>query len=156
MNSNVFVRTVDHDYALATWDQVLIQLWRGPMTSAAMNELRVQAKRFQTESRGPICSLSVVERRSPPPSDELRRALSAFYRENASAMAQQVVVAEGGGFRSALVRGVGIALSALAPKMLPFKFVPEVADAAKLISPHLSPKSGGSNGLLKAVEFLRQ
>ncbi len=155
MHPNLVFLTVDENHALATWDRVLIQLWRGPVTQFAASNLRVQTRKFQDQSQVPICSLAIVEPTSPAPADELRRDLSSFYRENAQKMVKQVVVAEGGGFRAALVRGVGIALSTLAPQMLPFKFVSSVGEAATVLEPHLSSRAGRAKGLLNAIDVMR-
>jgi hypothetical protein len=81
--------------------------------------------------------------------------MSAFHREIAPFMKEQIVVAEGSGFRSALVRSIGVALSAISPKSLPFKFASGIDEAAALIRPHLSAAAGGSDGLKRALAELR-
>lgn len=70
-------------------------------------------------------------------------------------MVLAVVVAEGGGFRAALVRGVGIALSTMMPHRVPFKFVSEVEEALALLGPHLSKAGRGVAGLRDALGKLR-
>lgn len=126
------------------------------MTAESVETLRRVGKAFVAANREPVSTLSIVESTSPAPSDKLRGALSAFYRELAPQMKEQIVVAEGSGFRSALVRSVGLALSAIAPKSLPFKFVGGVEEAAILIRPHLSPASGGAAGLQDAIKQVRE
>jgi len=143
-------------YCFATWDRVLLQIWRLEVTAESVETLRRIGKAFVAESREPVSTLSIVESTSPAPSDRLRGALSAFYRELAPQMKEQIVVAEGSGFRAALVRSVGLALSAVAPKSLPFKFVGGVEEAAVLIRPHLSPAAGGAAGLQEAIKYVRE
>ena len=145
----------DSAYCIATWDRVLLQIWRQEVTAEAVENLRRIGKAFVYESREPVSTLSIVESTSPAPSDKLRGALSAFYRELAPQMKEQIVVAEGSGFRAALVRSVGLALSAVAPKSLPFKFVGGVEEAAILIRPHLSANAGGVAGLQEAIKSVR-
>jgi hypothetical protein len=45
----------------------------------------------------------MVESTSPPPNDKVRGPMSAVYRDAAPFMKEQIVVAEGSGFRPALV-----------------------------------------------------
>jgi len=70
-------------------------------------------------------------------------------------MHMSVVVAEGGGFRGALVRAVGVTLTTLMPHSSKFKFVNDLNAAARLIAPHLPPGSGGEDALIRATEELR-
>ena len=122
----------------------------------AATELGKVGRIFLTEHPGVPCnSLSIVESRSPPPSDGVRKALSACYRDFAPRMKHQIFVAEGSGFRSALVRGVGLTVSTFAPSLLPFKFAASVDEAAMTIAPSLSIKPGGADGLKAAIESLR-
>jgi hypothetical protein len=85
----------------------------------------------------------------------VRKELSAFFKELAPQMRHQLFVGEGSGFRAALVRGVGLAVSTIAPSLLPFKFAGSLDEAAVIIAPQLSPKAGGAEGLKAAVAFLR-
>ena len=149
------IKILEPGYCIATWDRVLLQIWRLEVTNEAVENLRRIGRAFVLESKQPVSSLSIVESTSPPPSDKLRGALSAFYRDLAAQMKEQIVVAEGSGFRSALVRSVGLALSAISPKTLPFKFVGGVEEAAVLIRPHLTPAAGGVAGLQQAIKDVR-
>jgi hypothetical protein len=151
----VAIQKLDRDYCIATWDCVLIQMWRREVTAEAVRHLIEIARRFNNEQARPICSIAVIERTSPPPSERVRSSLSHFYRGSAADFAVAAIVAEGGGFRSALVRGVGAALSMLAPKALPFEFVATVRAAALIIGSHLSPLSGGTHALERSVEQVR-
>jgi hypothetical protein len=135
------IRIVDREHCVATWDRVLLQIWRLEVTQGAVDELYKIGRQFVSEHKEPLNMLTIVEPTSPAPSDKVRASLSGLYRELAPNMKEQIVVAEGSGFRSALVRSVGIALSTIAPRSLPFKFVSSVDEAASMIRPHLSPKA---------------
>jgi hypothetical protein len=50
-----------------------------------------------------------------------------------------VVVAEGGGFRAALVRAVGVTLTTLLPHSSKFKFENDLDTTIRLLEPHLMP-----------------
>ena len=132
-----------------------MQIWRLEVTPEAVESLTKIGRAFVYDSKDPVSSLAIVESTSPPPSDKLRGALSTFYRDLAPRMKEQIMVAEGSGFRAALVRSVGLALSAISPNSLPFKFVGGVDEAAALIRPHLSPGAGGIEGLQRAIKDLR-
>lgn len=150
------IRTVDRNHAVATWDRVLLQVWRGVVTPEAVQELLAVGRALIREHPGQRCSsLSVVESVSPPPNERVRPLLSACYRELAPEMRLQLFVAEGSGFRAAIVRGVGLAVSTFAPSFLPFKFASSVREAAVAIEPQLSARAGGSEALIEAVADLR-
>jgi hypothetical protein len=151
------IRSIDANHCFATWDRVLLQIWRGEATLEAAKALQGIGAAFIKECAGQSCnSLSIVESTSPPPADKVRPVLSACYRDFAPNMRHQFFVAEGSGFRVALVRGVGLAVSALAPRLLPFKFASSIEEAARAMEPMLSQTSGGAAGLEAAVEQLRQ
>ena len=150
-------RTHDADHCVVTWDRVLIQVWRFATTREAIADLDAVTRAFLTEQRTgrKICSVAIVEHTSPPPGEYVRGDLSRFYREHTPSMHEAIIVPEGGGFRAAMVRGVGVALSTLAPRSLPFKFVDSIRSAANLIGPHLAPEAGGAMGLASVIEEAR-
>jgi hypothetical protein len=152
-----FVRTLDRNHVVGTWDRVLIQVWRGEVTPDAVQRLAEAGRDLVGKHEGAVCSsLSVIESTSPPPNDRVRPLLSSCYRELAKGMPLQLFVAEGSGFRAAIVRGVGVAVSTFAPSLLPFKFASTVREAALAIAPRLSPRAGGSEALVKAIAELRR
>jgi len=157
MTATPVVRYLDRNAALAIFDRVLLQVWRGEATLQAVQRLHEIGRELVARYDGVVCSsLSVVESTSPPPNDRVRPLLAACYRELAPHVVHQLFVAEGSGFRVALVRGVGLAVSALAPSFLPFKFASSVSEAARIIAPTLSLQAGGGPALEGAVELLRQ
>jgi hypothetical protein len=142
-------------YCFATWDRVLIEIWRLAVSAEIVAERNRIARMFMLEERQPISSLSIIEPLSPPPSDSARAELATFSRDLVPKMGVAVIVAEGGGFRAALVRGVGITLTTLMPHRVPFKFVHDVQEATVILAQHLSPAAGGAAGLERAVHDLR-
>jgi len=156
MAEGMITRSLDADHAVVTWDRVLIQVWRLGITPDAITDLERVARSYASEQPGgKISSISIIERTSPPPPEHVRKDLSRFYKNLAPQLHEAIIVAEGGGFRAALVRGVGVALSSLAPKSLPFKFVDTIRSASITIGPHLSPGSGGASELEAVVERVR-
>jgi hypothetical protein len=145
------IRAIDRDHCVAVWDRVLVQVWHLATTPAAVRQLNVIARALLAETCSPISSIAIVEPTSPPPDDAVRTLLSKFYRDLAPRMNEQLVVAAGGGFRGAIVRAVGLTLSTLAPRTLPFRFVGTLAEATALIAPHLSPAAAGGEASLRRV-----
>lgn len=150
------IRTLDRNHAVATWDRVLLQVWRGDVTPQAVQQLLDVGNELIRQHPGHRCSsLSVVESASPPPNERVRPLLSSCYRELAPGMRLQLFVAEGSGFRAAIVRGVGLAVSTFAPSLLPFKFASSIREAAVAIGPQLSERAGGPDALVAAVSQVR-
>ena len=135
---------------------MLIQVWRGEVTPESVQGLLEAGRGLIRRHPHELCSsLSVIERSSPAPNDRIRPLLSACYRELSVRMPLQLFVAEGSGFRAALIRGVGVAVSTFAPSLLPFKFASSVSEAATTIAPQLSRQAGGKEALVAAVAELR-
>jgi hypothetical protein len=150
------VRSIDDGHVVATWDRVFIQIWRGEATPRAVDAMANAGRVWLRELAGnPGSSLSIVESTSPPPNERARPLLSAFYRELSPHVRHQLFVAEGSGFRVALVRGVGLAVSTLAPSFLPFRFVSTVPEAAGLLTTVLSQAAGGATAVVEAVADVR-
>jgi hypothetical protein len=150
----VSIEAVDAEHAVGVWGDTLIEVWRGNAYAPAMAAMSAVARILVTRAPGRATCVFIVEASSPPPDDQARRVLAKFSREIVAKMAVAVVVAEGGGFRASLVRGVGIALTALLPHRVPFKFVNAVTEAWPLVSPHL-PRGTGLSDMLEAVQQVR-
>lgn len=151
----VDVRVADEAHAVATWGRTFIQIWRGAPTGKSSAHINRLAAEFAAAGSFPATSLFIVEARSPSPDDETRKNFATFSRDIVSHMKLAIIVSEGGGFRGALVRAVGVALTTILPHRSNFKFVNDVDTAAELLGPHLVPGSGGPPGVLRVVEEVR-
>lgn len=129
----------DSDYCLATWRQTALALWVGPPTVDQVKRISAQCKLLLANGKGPVTYLGVIERSSPAPTDPVRKEFAIWSRDVVSKLSMAVMVAEGGGFRAALVRGVGIALTVLLPHQVPFKFVGSVEEGLDLMGRVLPP-----------------
>jgi hypothetical protein len=152
---HALVRVVDDVHVVGVWGTTLIQIWRGAPTSTLTAEMNRIASGLVASSRHPVSSLFIVERQSPTPDDEARKDFATFSRDIVSRMVVSVVVAEGGGFRGALVRAVGVTLTTILPHSSKFRFVGDVASAVQLIEPHLEPGNRNGGALLAAADELR-
>lgn len=156
MTVPVSLRVVTAGHVVATWDRVFINIWRGETTPSAVAQMADAARGWLREMVGKPCRiLAVIERGAPPPDERARALLSAFFRESSASMGQPLFVAEGSGFRIAWVRGVVLAVSALAPSLLPFQFASTLPEAGAQLEPLLTPEAGGAAGLVEAVEQCR-
>ena len=151
----VDVRALDDAHVVGTWGRTLIQIWRGAPTAAASAEVNRIATEFVAADPFLATSLFVVEPRSPAPEDETRKNFATFSRDIVAHMSLAVIVSEGGGFRGALVRAVGVTLTTVIPHRSHFKFVNDLEVAAQLLKPHLLPGSGGAEALIRTAEELR-
>ena len=151
----VAVRALDDAHVVGTWGRTLIQIWRGVPTAKASADINQFAREFVAADPFLATSLFVVEPRSPAPEDETRRNFATFSRDIVGHMSLAVIVSEGGGFRGALVRAVGVTLTTVIPHRSHFKFVNDLDVAAQLLKPHLLPGSGGAEALIRATEQLR-
>lgn len=156
MTNALEVRSLTENHCFATWDRLLVIVWRREVTPEGVATLAKIGRAFVDALGTPVSCLTIVESTSPPPSDKVRGSMAAFHREVNPSMKQQIVVAEGSGFRSALVRSIGVALSTISPRTLPFKFVAGIDEAAVMIQPHLSRTAGGADGMKTALRDLRQ
>lgn len=147
----IIVRTRDH--SIAVWNNVVIDIWRGAAT--ATEQRKVQDACEAAAARGAACYLGIVERDSPPPDEAARAQLAKWSRDTVPKLAAAAIVAAGGGFRAAMVRGVGVALTALMPHRVPFKFFGTVDEGCYYIAQKLPREAGGVAALREAVETLR-
>src|SRR5258706_13832197 len=101
------VRSIDRDHAVASWDCLLLQIWRGVATPRAVQGLGDAGRALLAAHPGGACSsLSIIEAKSPPPSEQLRPWLANVYREVGPGMRQRLYVAEGSGFHAAIGSGM--------------------------------------------------
>jgi hypothetical protein len=149
---NIRIVLMDRDHCIATWNQTVIEIWRGVATVTGVIHMIKTCEKLLENGKGNVTYLAILERSAPPPSEQVRTILAQWSREVVPRMAGAVLVTEGTGFRAALVRGVGIALTALLPHRVPFKFAGTVDEALTLLAPLMPASVGGSNGLRLAVE----
>jgi hypothetical protein len=145
----------DPDHCIAVWQQTVIHIWRGQPTVETVAKMVATCNDLISTGRAPVTCLGIVERSSPPPEEPVRAALAQWSRDVVPKMVGAVFVAEGSGFRAALVRGVGLALTTLMPHRIPFKFVTNVDEAIDHLAPKLPVASGGAPVLRSVVERLR-
>lgn len=143
------------DHSLAIWGPVVIDVWHGAVTVAEQRLVYDACESAVARGKGDALYLGVVERDSPPPNEQARSALARWSRDVVPKMSAAAIVAAGGGFRSAMVRGVGVALTALMPHRVPFKFFGTVEEGVIYLAPKLPATAGGTAAMREVVENLR-
>ena len=143
---------------VGTLDRTLIQFWRGVATLDAMTEMNRIAARLIDADPFPATSLFITWRhRRRPPSPSRGSSSAKFSNEAVGRMKFAVVVAEGSGFRAAIVRGAGLTLHD--PQPVPLELQVRGRRAGRRLpcsSRHLPPRTGGAKWLLDAAEALRR
>jgi hypothetical protein len=137
----------------ATWHNVLIHIQKGSPTPASIPNLTAAAKAILLKHKTFVFIL-IVEPQAPPPPTATRKQLTDFLDLFKEQIIRSIVIPEGGGFRAATVRGVGTAVSLLAPKSFNFSFCESVAEAATKIQQVVAPLGGGG-ALHQVVEEVR-
>jgi len=148
------VRGADDAHAIGIWNTTLIQIWRGAVNLQSAQHANEVAMQLIASCTAAPTSLYIVEPTSPPPPLASRAPLATFSRDISAQMALSVIVAEGGGFRSAGVRAVGVALTTLLPHRISFEFETTVEAAAQRFEPHLGVGIQARD-LVRAAEELR-
>jgi hypothetical protein len=133
----------------------LIEVWRGPTALPGVKAMVSACEALLRDGRGDVSLLVVLERTAPPPGEPVRQLLSRWSRETVPRMANAIVVAEGGGFRASIVRGVCTALTLLAPHRVPFKFVATVDEGTNLLATLTATRVVHRDDLRAAVAEVR-
>lgn len=155
METPAVIHADDGDYCLATWDRTLIMIWRRASKESAVTKACALGRTFAAKHGDKITVLVIVEPESEIPGSEARAEFARFARETGTKAACCVVVPEGGGFRSALVRSIFGGIGALLRQAFPFKFAESIDAALKLLEPHFSPAAGGAEALRRALGKMR-
>jgi hypothetical protein len=149
------IQVDDADYCIATWDRTLLIVFRRETSESCAAQVSAAGRTLLAKHGVGAGVLFIVEAASAIPGSGARAEFARFTRETAAKVACCVVVPEGGGFRSALVRSIVVGLAALLRQAFPYRFVDDVDSAIRLLGPHLSPTSGGHEALRAAVIDLR-
>lgn len=141
-------------HAIATWQNVLVQLWEGPLSSttqaAEFRRVIATLKRMKSRTREPVLVFTVVSVHTTMP-DAASRAIAA---EMPAWFDYYVGVHEGTGFRASMVRAVVAGMALAARVKARYDVTEDLASGARL----LAARSSGVTApdLLAVVADLRQ
>tara|TARA_B100001750_G_scaffold232269_1_gene231234 strand:+ start:340 stop:798 length:459 start_codon:yes stop_codon:yes gene_type:complete len=143
---------LDPTHVLGTADQLLVCVWRGLTTAAAMEEVARTAKRMAFES-APFAMVAIFEANAVLPGTRARREMTDLFRSIGDAVSCSAVVFEGHGYRAAAVRGMMRGLSLAARQPFPHEVFDDVPAAATWMAEHGSPVPAAL--IVSQVGFLR-
>jgi hypothetical protein len=149
------IEEIDNDHCIAVWHHTVICIWRSAPSVAMVQHLTDVCNQLLADKK-PVSWFSIVERTSGAPAGPVRDAFATWTKQIVSKLAKAVIIAEGSPFRSAIVRGVGVALTAVMPRLVPFTIVTSVEDGLAQVAEHLDPSSGGVDALRREVAELRR
>src|SRR5688500_3272641 len=86
------------DYALASWGNVFMVIWRKNTTSAAASDLRAQCEKFAAQHPEGILLLTVIHDGAPAPASRERTQIASFLK-SAEYIRGSAVIMEGTSFR---------------------------------------------------------
>jgi hypothetical protein len=155
LDTDVKVLTATDDHIVALWQRTIIEIWRGVPTVEGVEGMISACEQVIAQYPKDTTFIAVLERTSPPPTEPVRKVLARWSSDVVPRMAVAALVSEGSSFRSAIVRGVGVALTLLAPHRIPFKFCSSVNEGVGLLEPYLGRSRGGRDALVAAIEDTR-
>ena len=145
------------DHIVATWQNVVILVWKRETTTAALDALRKAHDQVAAKHEGAVFLLTIVEERAPMPPSATRDALAGFLKMLERSVELSAVVHEGAGFRAAAVRSVVTGVSLVARLPYPHKVFATVAEAAAWFGPNSrrNLKAWHPKALIDSVAELR-
>jgi hypothetical protein len=136
------------DCVLALWEGVVLGLWRGKTTGAAMQRVGQIVKQYAIERQGPLLILTVVEKNAPLPPSEARAELVSFLKGGNGLVERHGLVFEGEGFRAASIRAVVAGVALFSRPDYPYRVFESVSAAARFLA-------AGRNGALAPHRIVR-
>lgn len=100
------VRTHDPGYAIATFGNVFISVWKEPSTLERLDHVRVCEQDLVAQAPGGIVVLTVLLDTSFKVDSNVRDKAAGIAREFAAATRAHAYLIEGSGFRTAAMRAV--------------------------------------------------
>jgi hypothetical protein len=149
------IEFVDEDHCIATWQDVLISIWRRNPSAERLEKLRQFSQRFTRRSRTPISAIVVVEANCPVPDEAGRQHSIEFIRDLGNSGARGIVlVFEGSGFLAAASRAVMIGLMTGAHFAIPYKVVGTLT-GAELFFTNIGANIGMGGTMERAINIAR-
>lgn len=134
------VVTKNHDYALASWNEVAALVWRHDTTlEGIQNSNMLVAEVARRHPKG-IALLTLISAVAPMPSSEARKALADLMSTNRFIRCSAIIM-EGTGFRAAAVRSVVTGLTLLSRHEFPHRIC-DVEGAVKMFA-EVMPRVAG-------------
>jgi hypothetical protein len=144
------ILTLQPSLALASWQRVVLAIWRGLPTVPAAEEAGRHYRRMTGTCPEGFAVVIIVEEQVDLPDEPTRRAVTAAQESVGSAIVAMACVQEGSGFRGTVLRTVLHAVNAMTSAPYPRKLVSTVPEATTWVSARLSH---GANKQTRATEL---
>ena len=128
------IQTSTKDYLYATWQHLMIVVWRGLTTVDGVREGQRVFDALTKKWPDGVLLLTIVEDGAPMPDASARDALGRLLKSGVGKTKKSAVVYEGDGFRAAAVRSVVTGLSVFSKLPFPHKIFAKVSDAAGFLA----------------------
>lgn len=134
---------MDPDHATMVASPFAVLVWRGHTHADAIRGLEPLGAKAMAQSPRGIGLICVVEPGTPPPSADTRK-LSVIVNERliTRGAVGVAIVIPGGGFSSAMYRGIVTGMSLISGHSYPFRVFESTGDAVRWLSSQLGMKAG--------------
>jgi hypothetical protein len=153
---NWTLRVVNHVDGLALGEigNICVAIWRKDATRARFELQKAGLAEVAARHPGNIGFFCVVEQTSGVPNDEIRKASSLMFQSYGKDLRSVVMVIEGTGFRSAVVRSVAAGIVMLVgSRTTPISYVATVDEGAPRLKEHVDIRE--TSRFIREVEALR-
>jgi hypothetical protein len=151
------VVTRTHDYALASWNEIVAVVWRHQTTLEGIESSKALVAEVAYRYPRGIAMLTIVSDVAPMPSSEARQAM-AHLMATSPFIRCSALIMEGTGFRAAAVRSVVTGLTLLARHEFPHR-VCEVEAAVRMyldVMPGVTGRAWDADTVRAAIDELRR
>ncbi len=128
-------------YVVATWRNVLMIMWSGPITTDGLDASERGGKMLEREYKGEQIAISISLPSVPIPDDKARAQAARLMREREGLVRLSITVIEGDGFWLSAGRMVMTALVGLAGSKSKPVIAKTIDEAATHAHPYVSPKT---------------
>lgn len=152
------LRVATENQALATWDNVVISVWRKETTLQGVANAKRVFDAAMDEHPGGVFLVTVVEFEATMPPPESRDALARLLADGSGRTILSAVAYEGTGFRAAAIRSIVSGLALLARLPYPHQIFASVDDACAWFSrtsPHARSWGDRGRALSQAIGEVR-
>ena len=147
------------DFALATFGDIFMTIWRDKTTMEGVRASRSAVEAFSAGRRREIGMLTIVEPGAPIPARAERTALADYLRAVSDSIKVSALVYEGEGFHAAAVRSLVTGLTLIARQDYPHRVFDSVDKAAVFMAPLLVQRDDSTplaQEIIDAVAQLRR
>lgn len=146
----------DADHTVASWHNVVVTRWVGKVQLPAMEVAFQLGKKLAEQHDRRVVSLTLVENGLNIPGSDVRSRASEMVAAAADYMVLNTTVINGEGFWNSAARAAMTGIIMMSRDKTPHKVFSSVAQVAPVLAPHVDASDVTADGVLRAIESLRQ